>query len=144
MGFDYWNRTVETGKLLNRGFGLVQTEPLLIVRDAIVPSFVDAHWLEKGEDEHCWMKSRRCLSTPSEPPLRPLYWLFRVATTSLHISCINTTGCAVWLEKTHLHFKMGNITITCSKNVLMFHSVSFGNANSNMNILDYVTMLLIN
>ena len=30
----------------------------------------------KGEDVHCWMKAIRCLSTPSEPPLRPSYWLF--------------------------------------------------------------------
>ena len=56
----------------------------------------------KGED-HCWMKANRCLSTPSEPPLRPSYWLFRVATISLHISCINLVGCAVWLENTRLH-----------------------------------------
>ena len=56
----------------------------------------------KGED-HCWMKANRCLSTPSEPPLRPSYWLFRVATTLIHISCINITSCVVWLEKTHLH-----------------------------------------
>ena len=55
-----------------------------------------------GEDDHCWMKASCCLSTPSEPPLRPSYWLFRVATTSLHISYINIVGCAVWLEKTCL------------------------------------------
>ena len=22
----------------------------------------------KGEDDHCWMKANRCLSTPSDPP----------------------------------------------------------------------------
>ena len=57
----------------------------------------------KGEDNHYWMKASRCLSTPSEPPLRPSYWLFRVATISLHISCINIVGCVVWLENTCLH-----------------------------------------
>ena len=57
----------------------------------------------KGEDDHCWMKAIRCLSTPSEPPLRPSYWLFRVAILSLHISCSNIVGCADWLEKTRLH-----------------------------------------
>ena len=57
----------------------------------------------KGEDDHCWMNASRGLSTPSELPLRPSYWIFRVATTSLHISCINIIGCVVWLEKTHLH-----------------------------------------
>ena len=58
----------------------------------------------KGEDDHCWMKASRCLSTPLDSPLRPLYWLFRVATTSLmDISCINITGCTIWLEKTLLH-----------------------------------------
>ena len=57
----------------------------------------------KGEFDHCWMKASRCLSTPSKLPLRPLYWLFRVATTSLHISYINITLCTIWLEKTHLH-----------------------------------------
>ena len=59
--------------------------------------------LRKGEDDHCWMKASHCLSNPSEPPLRPSYWLFKVATTSLHISCINIIGCAVWLEKSRLH-----------------------------------------
>ena len=57
----------------------------------------------KGEDNHCWMKARCCFSTPSDPPMRSSYWLFRVATTSLHISCINIVGCTVWLEKTRLH-----------------------------------------
>ena len=57
----------------------------------------------KGEDDHCWMKTIRYLSTPSEPPLRPSYWLFRVTTISLHISCINLVGRAVWLENTRLH-----------------------------------------
>ena len=57
----------------------------------------------KGEDDHCWMKAIHCLSTPSEPPLRPSYWLFRVVTLSLHISCSNIVGCADWLEKTRLH-----------------------------------------
>ena len=47
----------------------------------------------KEEGDHCWMKATRCRSTPS-------YWLFRVATTSLHISCISIIGCTVWLEKT--------------------------------------------
>ena len=56
-----------------------------------------------GEDNHCWMKASHCLSTPSKLALRPSYWHFRVATTSLHISCINITRCAVWLEKTRLH-----------------------------------------
>ena len=57
----------------------------------------------KREKHHCWMKDSRFLWTPSDPPMRPSYWLFRVATTSLHISCINITWCAVWLEKTCLH-----------------------------------------
>ena len=56
----------------------------------------------KGDDDHCWIKARRCCSTPLEPPLRSSYWLFGVATT-LHISCINVIGCAIWLEKTRLH-----------------------------------------
>ena len=25
----------------------------------------------KGEDDHCWMKASRCLSTPSDSPVRP-------------------------------------------------------------------------
>ena len=57
----------------------------------------------KGEDDHCWMKAIRCLSTPSEPPLRPSYWLFRVATISLHISSSNIVGCVDWLETTRLY-----------------------------------------
>ena len=57
----------------------------------------------KGEDDHCWIKASRCLSTISESPLRPSYWLFRVATASRHISCINIIGCVLWLEKTCLH-----------------------------------------
>ena len=47
----------------------------------------------KGQDNQCWMKASCCLLTPSELPLRPSYWLFRVATTSLYISCINIIGC---------------------------------------------------
>ena len=74
----------------------------------------------KGEDDHCWMKASRCLSTPLEPPLRPSYWLFRLATTSLHISSINITGCVVWLEKTRLH--------------LCFHSVQTITGLTNSNI----------
>ena len=35
------------------------------------------------------MNVSRYLSTISQLPLRPSYWLFRVSTTSLHISCIN-------------------------------------------------------
>ena len=57
----------------------------------------------KGENDHCWMKGGRCLSTRSDPPVRPSYWIFRMATTSLHISCINITGNTVWLEKFRLH-----------------------------------------
>ena len=57
----------------------------------------------KGEDNHCWIKASHCLSTLSELPMRPSYWLFRVAATSLHISCINVIGCAVWFENTCLH-----------------------------------------
>ena len=57
----------------------------------------------KGEDDHCWMKASHCLSTPSEPPLRLSYWIFRVSTISLHISCINIVGCTVWLEKSRRH-----------------------------------------
>ena len=60
----------------------------------------------KGENDHCSMKASRCLSTPLEPPLRPSYWLFRVATTSLHITCINISGCAIWLEKYFQEFKV--------------------------------------
>mgnify|MGYP006905964213 CR=1 FL=1 len=45
------------------------------------------------------MKANRGLLTPSDPPVRPSYWLFSVATTSLHISCINITSCTIWLEK---------------------------------------------
>ena len=40
-------------------------------RDAIVSSYVDAH-LRKGDNNHCWMKASRCLSTPSEPPLEAI------------------------------------------------------------------------
>ena len=72
-------------------------------RDAIVTSYVDAHWLKKGRGRPLLDEGYSLSSTPSEPPLRPSYWLFRMATTSLHISCINIIGCAVWLEKTHLH-----------------------------------------
>ena len=97
-------------------------------RDAIIPSYVDPHWLIDNIHSTpitaklnlywnwsaqelfglygnigCWIKASHCLSTPSEPPLRPSCWLFRVATTSRHISCINVTGCMVWLEKTRLH-----------------------------------------
>ena len=50
-----------------------------------------------------WMKTNRCLSTPLDQPMRPSYWLFRVATTSLYISCINITWRIVWLETTRLH-----------------------------------------
>ena len=45
----------------------------------------------------------RCISTPSDSPMRPSNWLFRVATTLLHISRINIAWCTVWLEKTRLH-----------------------------------------
>ena len=48
----------------------------------------------KRECDHCWMKVNHCLSTPSNLPVRPSYWLFRVATTPLHIS--------YWLEDLHL------------------------------------------
>ena len=57
----------------------------------------------KGENNHCWMKANCCFSTPLDLPVRPSYWLFRVATTSRYISYINITRCTVWLEKTHLH-----------------------------------------
>ena len=57
----------------------------------------------KGEDNHCWMRASHCLSTPLDPFVRPTYWLFRVATTSLHTPCINATRCTIWLEKTRLH-----------------------------------------
>ena len=47
---------------------LVYTNPC---RDTIGPSM----WMPadsiKGEDDHCWIKASRCLSTPSESPLRP-------------------------------------------------------------------------
>ena len=42
-------------------------------------------------------------STPLDPPMRPLYWLFRVAITSLQISCNSIAWCMVWLEKTGLY-----------------------------------------
>ena len=51
-------------------------------RDAIVPLMWMPTDSRKVKDDHCWMKASCCLSTPSDPPLRPSYWLFRVATTS--------------------------------------------------------------
>ena len=41
----------------------------------------------KGEEKHCWMKASYCLLPPLDPPMMPLYWLFNVRTTSLHIYC---------------------------------------------------------
>ena len=57
----------------------------------------------KEEDDHCWMKANHCLSAPLDLPMMPSYWLFSMATTSLHISCNNIAWCIVWLEKTCLH-----------------------------------------
>ena len=65
--------------------------------DKIVPSYVEAHWLKKGRGRQ--LLANRSLSAPSVPPVRPSYWLFSVATTSLHISNNNIAWCTVWLEK---------------------------------------------
>ena len=69
----------------------------------IVPSYVDAHGLKKGRGWPLLDKGYSLSFNSSEPPLRPSYWLFRVAITSLHISCINILGCVIWLEKIRLH-----------------------------------------
>ena len=73
----------------------------------------------KGEDDHCWMKAIRCLSTPSEPPLRPSYWLFRVAILSLHISCSNIVGCIFIYS---FPFEFDYIHFLYSLNCTYFHS----------------------
>ena len=87
---------------INKSNQNVYTLMFLIVLDWVSLETIPTY-SRKGEQDHSWMNATRYPSTPSDLPLRPLYWLFRVATTSLHIFCINIIGYVVLLEKTRLH-----------------------------------------